>query len=441
MKLFIVFFVIGNFLCFGQRIQIQNVSSQNKVDNFGIFYCLPKTTIQLEFEIIKESFLPPENLSLCNKLFGDCQTYFGNKNVPYKKSSKIIIQDLKVKTDAIVDSEHIYRVNPSKKWNKNKSVSFTLNENGLIKGASISNIDKSFDIITSAISSFAGLGKSNLFNNDIAVNQQLTESEIILRNRIKRLIGSKYQLITSENFSGDKETLQFKLNEIDKILLKILEGVIGTKQVETQKLRFTILNPDIERDYTLFTVYNSENNTGINIQTDFKDQNFLKPNFRNSNSLGSNKKFEISIKPNGKSMGEILKSKMNSTNNLNGMVYRIPGSVNLKAYYGKVSLKPGENEKIEVFKENYLISQVGAVAYLPYRMDSASLELYEELGWLKSVSVSSSAITSEQVGNLAQTIKDAKKAIDGETEVEELTKKIELLKLRKEYSELLNSKE
>lgn len=426
---------------FSQRIQISNVANaqNNSVTNTGIFYGLPKSELVIKVEVTKVKFEKPKDGNLCEKLFGDCDAFFGGKHLPYQGRSAFKISDVNINTLAKIDPNQIYRVNAKRRWNRDKGLTFGFNPEGIITGAKLSNEDKTLDIVVSSIQSILQIVRSATFTNTTAKkavpNVNLKEFELDLKNRILDLIQKREALITSPNYSGSIETLQYKIQELDKLIAKELIVVLGKKTVTKKVFTFVIDTPEKPGIYKLFSLVTSGGKSGINVDPTFANQTFIPNGFRTTVTVGNVDEFMVEIAASKNSLGELLRTKLaNTTPKKKGMAYRVPGSINVTVFNGMVSA----TEKKQIFKGSFLIPQLGSIAYLPYKISTAEIEYYENLGWIKSVNITSKSITPDQINSVGKTINSVRNAVKGDSEVERLTKQIELLKLRKEYNELNN---
>ena len=439
----LLYFILA-FQAYGQRIEIEKVSSSENVSDIGIFYALPKSILVVDVEITKEVYKAPKDSKLCKELFGDCDNFFGGKNLPYKNGEKFKISDMKVYVESVIDVDHIYKVNARKKWNKDKGLNFTLSENGIIKGATASSEDKSFDIILSSLSAITSIIRSSspsAMGKEALEDNKLDPTKLKLKKRILDLLSKRENLISSPNYATTKETLEFQINELNKIIAKDLGIILGLKSVKKKIFTFEIndfeskINNTIYSD-TIFKIVNKSKNSGVNVMKKFEQFNFIPEEFRSESKTGKIDDFIIQIEKSGISLGEKLSTKITTDDNeRKGLAYRIPGGINVKIFNGKLK-EP--NEKKEIFRGGYLIAQLGSIAYMPYKIDSATLEYYENLGWLKSVNLTSTSISPERINNASSTLKNLRDVINP-TEAEDLAKKIELIKLRNEYRELLNN--
>ncbi len=428
--LLLFFFVFG--ITNAQRIIVEKPKDSTK--SIGLFYSLPRTVLDIEFEVIKTTTEKPEDPNMCNKVMGNCKDELGQK--PFSDGVSFKIKNVSFTSRAIPDAKEIYKVNPKSKWNKKKTISFTLSQSGTVKGSNVAVEDTTLDLILSVVSTAASFmktsdfGKTGDFKGLDAITKKRYQDK---RDRIKQLITSKEKLITSTNINGDKAILEFKLAQVDKLIASELKELIGSKKTEIFPLKFSIdlKKSDHQENVDLLKFYEqTEEGSGVEINKNALENFVLPYKLTRKNVLagGKTKFLKMKIKELPSLSNSILLKKVGQGDE-KGLPYRIPARVSLGLTFGQF------NEPDPIFYGEFEIAQLGSVAYLPYKMDSAELSFYEESGGLQSLKVTSNPVYSpEDITN----IDSVRQSLKGKTEIEKLQQKVDELTLRKQLEDLLN---
>ncbi|MEE1962772.1 DUF4831 family protein [Allomuricauda taeanensis] len=433
--LVVLLYAVG-FGSHAQRVTVEKYYKGRVMDPMGIFYALPKTILDIEIEMVKVVTKKPEDPKMCDKVLGDCEEVLGQ--MPYSDGVEFNIRSVIITSKAVPDTANIYRVNPSSKWNKRKTIGFSFSERGTIKGANIDVEDTTIEMILSIVSAASNFFmKSRLPEQPIdttGLDSTDYKKYMNKKEKINELLAAKVMLISSPNIDGSKEILEFKIKEVDKLLAVELKELIGSKVIKpfTLKLPIDIKDTTYLKKQDVLTVYEQNFKTsGVVLNTDILPEYLLPyPLVRQKNGVGGITKFlKMDIKLT-EGLGNTVKVRTDSLPPKKGLPYRIPADVLVKLTYGQ------ETEPNPIYQGTVGIAQLGPVAYLPYKMDSADLTLYEETGGIQSLTVTANPVISSdditKIDSLGQTIK-------GKSEPEKLQERIDILTLRKQLEELLNN--
>ena len=405
---------------FGQKIEIEkiNASKPEEIEAEGIIYALPKTVLVLEIEVVKTDSIPVTNPS-CDL---GCQLRTSLKPIT-KRSTTFQVKNYSLTTKAVPDTEQIYVVNPESKWNKNKSVSFTLSNLGLIQGTEISIENKTFEIISSGLSTI--ISTASLFVAGGPAPPPPPSESVKPEAKLLKLINSKEMLLSSA-YGAALETIQFQLVELNKLIDTELAALVGKRVSKTTVLRFEIelakeepasLNSGSSLKIDKLKI---DKEKGVYIDPTLKAVNphILYPaEFLSTSEVGKN--ITVTVHSMQDSFGKIVSQMKLSSSVRKGLAYRIPVEYSFSVSY----------DGTPKLAASLQIAQAGKVVHLPYKMDNATIAYYENLGSIKTVSVSSSAIVSDSFATGQGIISDTKKLIDGQSEADKLTKEVTELEL------------
>ncbi|PKQ44203.1 DUF4831 family protein [Confluentibacter flavum] len=412
---------------YAQSIKIQKVdiAKPEKVTRDGVFYALPKTILIIDVSVTKTMLKAPTSTDKCDAACRRALQDIGFEI--YKTDRSYKIADYSITTKAIPDLNEVYLINPRKKWNKNSNMTFSLSEQGLIKGAEVSVENKTINVITSGIKTIGSIAGSIIASRD-----KLGASSSLIK--LIQLIDKREALISSSRYASSLEVIKYQVSELDKLIANELEELIGIKKEETKIFRFLIdpdcptFSPpntytDIEID--LFCVNNIGSDKGIFLST--KSEGVIYPiDFMTTKKEGELVKLSI-MEPRTKDYGSLLMKTTESTSDKKGFPYRIPKN---KIVSITLAGKPTLISTIPV-------PQCGVIAYLPYKMDKVNATFYENLGNLQSISTDSKAIfQSSNIESIQGTFSDIKSLIDGKSELDNLNEENALLEAKKKNKEL-----
>ncbi len=432
--IFLFFFGHSKFII-GQDIKIQKVKENTDIPNSGIVYALPKSVIVVEIDVEKTITTPPKepekwaNLiyepdSLKEFMENNPVKYNDLINKPcgidvYTKKNEFKLKNFRISFLAKPDLDQVYIVNPKKKWNKNKNISFTLSELGLIQGSTISVEDKTFNIIVDGIQTVASIVSLGVASTRSDNNNPCRQ--------VQQLISKKEILIGSGTYGSDLKTLQFQLSELDKLISKKLEIIQGKKVVKKTTIRFEIELTDDQinnlqnqqtEEIPLATFHKNE---GLKLQ--FENDHILYPSdFLSAGSDTNDSTIHLILKkPESRNLNDLVCNMPSNDSAEHGLAYRIP-----EFFVATVR----DHSKQNKLKTLIPISQAGTIIYLPTKMNKSEIAYYEQLGSLKLASTESSAINSSNIKEGIESIINIKDSFDEKSDLEKLTEEVSELELR-----------
>ncbi len=357
--------------------------------------------------------------------FGNCYDLFGM--TPYISSTIYELGEVAVSSKAIPDINNIYRVDVKKKWNIDKNLSFSLSEEGLIQGAETSYTNKTFEIITSAIGAVADIAAAvkaftkNLEEKNSKDNTQLLNENKPLVDRITYLLKRKEELVTNDGGNITLEVLKFKIDEIDKLLAKELVVIMGTKTVESIVYKF-----EVEANAGTTKILKLDKSKGVFIE--LSNPNILNStDFNITDGSSSGEELTLSVSEDLGSFGSKVKALATIEPEKKGMAYRVPGK-------GLITVSVGSSKQLV---STVAIAQLGEIVYLPCKIDKASIDYYENLGFIKKISVEAgSIISSDKIDQVSKQATNTQKLLKGDTDLEKLNKENDLLEAQKKNKEL-----
>lgn len=411
-------FLFVGITAYSQRIDIEQVTGTN-ISKQGIFYALPKTVLVIEVEVTKTITTAPDDAKLCDALFGDCQKVLGQKQYP--SGLKFEVSNITIASKATPDPEQIYRVDVNKRWNIDKAIGFSLSSEALIQGAEVTTTNKTFEIITTALTTVVDIvTQKRDFVQELMPNTSLTPAEEKIKKRIETLATKKEDLITAISSTGPLETLKFKVEETDKLLAQELIKILGKKEVIKKVYRFEMYTTPTASQELLHV-----SNKGVHL--DLTNDHILNPGaFNNTTKEGD--ALTIKVEDGVNEFGKLVAASATRDPKVSrkGLAYRIPKEA-------KVTVSLNNEKKAVALLP---IAQRGIVAYLPYKIDKANIEYYENLGWLKKVSVEANSISPDKIQKAGETITNAGDKLSGKSELEKLNEENELLEAKKKNKEL-----
>jgi hypothetical protein len=405
---------------YAQRIKIEQVKGAG-VSKQGIFYALPKTVLVIEVEVTKTKLTAPDNANLCDALFGDCQKVLGQK--PYATGTAFEITNITIGSKATPDAEQIYRVDIRRRWNVDKAIGFSLSSEGLIQGTEVTTTNKTFEIITTALTTIIDVAAQTRLLTLLAPDiKAASPEEIKIKKRIDYLIAKKEDLLTAIASTGPLETLKFKVEETDKLLAQELTKILGKKEVAKKVYRFELYNiPTTDTELLHLSTTNG-------IYLDLTNDHILNPTeFSNIKKEGT--PLIVKVGDGVSEFGKKITASATVEPGKKGLAYRVPKEAKVTVSFNN------KNEAIALVP----IAQSGIVAYLPYKIDKANIEYYENLGWLKKVSVETNSISPDNIKKAGEVITNAHEKLSGKTEIEKLKEENELLEAKKKNKELKDS--
>jgi hypothetical protein len=405
-------------IALAQAAKIEKVESST--DDSGIFYALPITFITLEVEVKKVVTTPPPNPQLCNQLFGDCKKVFGRK--PYENKTSFEVINVKTGTKSYPDKNNIYKVNSIKRWNQDRSLSFSISETGLIQGGETSKVDKTFEIVSTTVGSVIDLFFRMDAAYDSLVRNRIDVARVSpLKKRIDDLRNAKEQLIISSQGNLSMEAVKFKIDEIDKLIEKEAIELLGSRESETSVFKFEVEADTVKTARNILKI----SPTGVFLMSP-NDRELNASPFKLSTDPGAGDVLTLTGERDPLSLGTMI-TPQPTKNGSKGLAYRIPGQGIFKIQLGN------EVKAISTVS----VAQFGSIVYLPYKINKSSIKYYESLGFLKEVSLESTSVISgdniSTAAGLATKYKDSRK---DETELEKLESENKLLEAKKKNAEL-----
>lgn len=449
--LFIAFTLIVATSAFAQRMQVKRVSQEPYKSSEGLYYALPKTIIRVEFDVTQNTWIPPLCPKAYEKLFDvhlrreidGAMVIMNNRD---SVETTYTMSNYAVTTRSDADEDQVYQVKMKKKWNKALTYNFNLGEKGLIKGATIKVEDKTFDIISKSIGLLTTVGKLAVGG---AALEDSTPSDDPCKDAIdealssvKDLIDKRIQLISATGYFAEQATLTLQLVEIDKELKRLLETYfLGKKITKTKRYAFEYtpaLNDDCEFEDARMKLIGFDKKQGmsdITVQSDF-----MNPEPLADKDAKATKELYLSIEPLDRGIVKEVSSSCSvdskSVEKEPGLAYRIPRDVRVKLVEVDLANTDTKKEGTDKFIAIVPVSQLGVVSHLNRKMDVVTLEYYENLGMIKTLSSELKPILNADQVEAAGGLIDTTAQQLSVSELERLNEENALLEAKKKNMEL-----
>ena len=342
----------------------------------------------------------------------------------------------------VVDKAQIFELVHHKKWNKKSSFSLTTSPRGIIQGIKIDETDQTLDLITEFGSAGARIAGSFILapyndtdddtltlkqlysttsKDDIRVAAALALELISVKKQIADLNKATNFLFVHDKAHYDQILKKYEDREKELTALFTIKKEVKEYNVEmvvdytaTQGREKTLcwIFPDKGVKFDSLTILIPSDTVGITTKKNHSGQ---------KNVVDVSYQFY-------ETTDQVITSATTFNNKAKsidgGIRYRIPLFVQFELYTDKKMLK----SKI------LPVSQLGEVVTLPKKFNTADITFYENLGLIKSISVSSSGISKEQISAIA----GAAEKIDSmvPTEDQKLDKEVKHLELLKKKKDL-----
>ncbi|QEM06306.1 hypothetical protein DIU31_023320 [Mucilaginibacter rubeus] len=396
------------------------LSSGNPL-NGNPYYILPKAAIVIAIPVTTQSYIGSSTLIadysddeqkiLALKYGFDADIYkilIKKAERKFEKSS-IGNDSVKVALIAKPDYAKVFFTDAEKKWNKNKSVSFTYGSDGIVTDGESFTEDKTFDLVVKTFSSVVSIAAAVFkgpeetlaatprvtFDDLDEIKTKMDALDHIINNDIykdrKSILQGKYDKAFAEHFYKEKKTIKItKLYYTPKA-----ESVPADNQYQT----LFSLNPDNGK--LTFNKELSQELWAVNIFTA---------------ELDPKESFKIKFTSHPQTLQNAIgRSSFPS----NGFAYNIPSQKEFKLV----------DKKEETIYDDFIkIPQWGIVGRLNTEKNKLTFSLDPVTGELKKVVIGSSAISSDQIGGVTSGLTDAVKFARGDskdTEREKEAKRLE----------------
>jgi len=369
---------------------ITNTSSSAN-NNSGIIYALPKTKLNIQFEIT-------ETHKQKGPFAKYTYLYFSTKNAISKNETQYRISNISINTSPIIDSLNIYCINN----NDNKISSLiSLTNDGFIAGINLSdyqsekleteqnntltsnNNNKFLDYANFSLKSIREIQYDTIYK-EVMQDSILVKIPIIkkievfksLQKQAKEtadilflLRDDKNALLKGENDGNnfpDGDALKLMLNELNKLEKQYMSLFTGQEIKRKKYYKFEIIPKNISSE-NLFYLFSFSKNKGYSStkSSSFKDISlFLKEN----QNLSLTKNY---TKANIKTIKDTDKS-------YSGIIYRIPQNIDSEIIMNKST----------IYTKELKISQTGSLNIIPSNIlkENVKVEFYPQYGSLKRIS-------------------------------------------------------
>lgn len=391
-------FVLTIFLsaCFSEKKYVE-VQKINEVSNFseeGIIYTLPKTTIIVEVELSKTSYIKGPFSEYTEQFLGTIE------NIIKENSTHWEISDINFYSYPEADTNNVYVIKSNEGSCLNcvnlSEEGFLLSINSDVDWEHNDFSDQQKDFQSTTGNTDVNYGEISIDKNykevyDTVYHTQQTDTAIIKIPVIKKNIVKKSKkeqaeelaeeililrddrkaLLVGEGDSDylpDGEAIKFMVKKIEELEQQYLAMFVGKTRTEKFKYKFKISpeKSDINSQIELFRF-----SAGLGILTW-------------SNSVGEPIMLEMQVANNAEPIKNYnsrkkLAQKELKKKNADGVFYRIPE---------KTTISVKRDNKV-LYKSDIYVAQFGEVANLPLKLfngeSSYSIEFHQELGSIKKI--------------------------------------------------------
>jgi hypothetical protein len=446
----LLFFVIFNFALVTahcQKVRQIYGSSAGHAD-----LILPQATIELDVPIVTSTYTAgkkskgyidetdPSQIGFYQSEYGVNPTILEKlKNArPDPTSGDITVNVHKVFEDSLKlliiprpDYSKKFAFSKLKKWNKAQGLTLNYNDDGITTDGDYSFENKTFDLIVkglgavaSIVGKFLGRGGAEKAVKSPASLKRIPELDDVL-NEFIALYNPSGSVMTYDIFKEMKTKLEKKYDEIFSKYFYSSEKSLRMIQV--------FYTPPIAPSPTssprsiTTNICRLDNITGLLM---------LNPAIR-SNIEVLGKQWDYDARAVGPYYNIELEARPLSVQVIDKTDARplrssfIPCNICVRAI---VTLKKPNNTTL--YQSFAKIPQSGKIGYINIKRPNKIAWQYDTWGELKKISTTTNAITTDQIGNL-QSLTEQVKNIAKPDELSDLTKKVDLMKKKKEYEDLL----
>lgn len=379
-----VLFIAAMLMAMGLVGQVNVMPADQSVSKNGVFYSLPKTVINLEVTVERESFF-------AGPLADYADDYMGLDNVNTSDELKYKIVEIALKKEVIPDPEQFYFIEFDRENMKEKHrFSVSLQEAGLLTGFNKESFDKKTEV-KSVMQDDDDLDvdKKALFDYQAVQSVQQEVDTIIRQITVDTSMVSEMQTRKQWVRKTRKEKAQDVAERIQKIMQDRYYLSIGYQEVAYDEGAIRFMDERLKKrqqEYeALFTgktvtsrqtyrfEFSPEKTKNIQEEALFKFSE--RSGVRNaSSSIGEPVKIRIASDNITENIEKKAKMVAQSSQKRKGIYYRIPGSA-------MVSITSDEES---LHSRRFSINQLGVVSFAPYSRNMG-FELHPESGALKKV--------------------------------------------------------
>lgn len=358
----LLLFLNLSFSVFSQINVVPFKGANPSTEKDGIIYSLPRSVIQVNFDVVKtESFKGPY-ADYAFKLLGLSDLITEN-SISYE------IENVELNTFSEVDPEQFYFIEIDEKVKDSRSLLVTMSEKGYIGGfTDIKNISNNLksalltgDYSDENIKPFRELLKPVIIEKidtvvrRISIDTTTIEEKVLKRSLSERtpeqqareiaeliykIEDSKFSLITGyQEVNYSRESLEFMIDQLNKMEKEYLALFQGIKRKSIEKHTFSV-TPEASKEGTLETICRFAKNKGV---------------MEKSGSVGESVSVIITPLNRNKAIEDFVLRREQASRKLHGFYYRIPE-------LAEVSLRVGG---MEIAEKEMIISQMGLITYLP----------------------------------------------------------------------------
>jgi len=399
--------------------------------NGNPYYVLPKATILLKIPVMKTSYtiadyikgmvISDDELKILEKKFGVDSTIMKQLlKAPDTKieKSKVNEDSLKVSVLAKPDYTKIFYTDAEKKWNKSKSVVFTYGADGVLTEGESSVEDKTFDLAVKTLSGLTSIAGAFFKGPGVKAQNNSNVKFEDLEAILTKLEG------LSETVR-DKDIYKEVKGELEKKYAKLFAEYFyqEKKKVTIHNVYYTpkSTSPPTDQDISFFSLNPSNGNLEFNTQF---AQELWGSNLKVGPVPGGAVEYKIRYIDINDDLTKHIDAKLMPAN---GFAYNIPVRVQFRLI---------AKDKT-IYDEIIKVPQFGVIGRVYSNRNKLVYSLDPLTGELKKLSVSSSAISTDQVGSVGTAVNELITTSKGDSEAKKLEQEVTRLENEKKKRDLL----
>lgn len=396
------------------------------------YYILPKALINLSIQVASTTYGRPkqgmrnfeaEELKILQQNYGvDPSVYLKLTQLAGDKTSysvyKIMEDSIRISMGSRPDYNKIFYTDSRKSWNKNKSIVLSYGEDGIATDGESMTENKTFDLILKGVSSLSTV--AGAFRGGKSINPEAAKK--LAFDDLDKVIEAMQDLKNSPSNYDIYKDLKAGL---EKKYSKLFSEYFYTEKKDIKKTS-AVFEPSSSVPGTAFDFFGFDDQTG---EIDFSNQ--LPGSFWASDKTPKSLTKNI-YKLQFFKVTDNIESYISKTPNQNeGFAYNIPAKIELKLTSSKETI-------CDIFVK---IPQLGIIGYIASAKKKLSYTLDPLTGELKKLSLSSNALSSDQIAATANSSTDLIKALKGESSATKLESEVKRLENEKKKRDLLKELE
>ncbi len=399
------------------------------------YYILPKGSFIIEIPIVTSKLIKgarynkdfnEDILKFANEKIGlDIKKYSSLKPDSIKDITTYSISDdsIKISMKAVPDDDKVFYLNSKPKWNKNQSVTFNYVDGGILTEGEVSREDKTFDILVKGLSAAVSIASVALTGRSAQNRDKIKSADSLLIIDMAAIL----EKITNQGCCDNHEVYKDIRAQYEKQFTNLFsQHFYSEKKIITiNRYIYTPLN--VTKNDVLIPFF-SFNNNDSKIYFSPDVENLIWGKVVTSSGFESKTSFKIRFKS---SRDQLVDKFSEFAPKSISLAYNVPKKIEFQFL--------NTDDKI-IFNEIFKVPQFGKIGYVDFiKNGKLTYSLDPTNGELLKLSISSTAVTSEQIDAASSAAKDLINTVKGDDATTKLEKEVTRLELEKKKQDLLKS--